>query len=115
MATIMPPKDPSDVEAYHVVWCSENGVNTGAAIDTGELQGATISTSNWTVTSGTITINTSNKDAVTIHGVSYAINTVATVWVSAGTVETDPELLNVIVTSDGRTLSKSIIIPIRQK
>lgn len=113
MATIMPPKDPNSVEPYHVVWCSENGVNTGAAIDTGELQGATISSYTVTVVTSGITKDSDNKAAVTIHGVSYAINTVVTVWLSGGTAETDYDILCRIITSDGRTLDKTMTIPVR--
>ena len=117
MTTIMPPKDPSDVDCYFVVWCDDTGINTGVAADDGILQGETIAASTWTVASGTITIDSSNKAAVTIRGVSYAISTVATVWVSGGTVDTDPELLNVITTSGSpsRTKSHTIKIPIRQQ
>lgn len=113
MATIMPPKDPHSVEPYFFVWCAENGVNTGAAIDTGELQGATISSYTVTVVTSGITKDSDNKAAVTIHGVSYAINTVVTVWLSGGTAETDYDILCRIVTSDGRTLDKTMTIPVR--
>lgn len=113
MATIMPPKDPHSVEPYFFVWCSENGVNTGAAADTGELQGATISSYTVTVVTSGITKDSDNKAAVTIHGVSYAINTVVTVWLSGGTAETDYDILCRIITSDGRTLDKTMTIPVR--
>lgn len=113
MSTIMPPKDPNSVEPYFFVWCSENGVNTGAAIDTGELQGATISSYTVTVVTSGITKDSDNKAAVTIHGVSYAINTVVTVWLSGGTAETDYDILCRIVTSDGRTLDKTMTIRVR--
>lgn len=114
MAIDVPSKDPDDVDPYFIVWCSENGANTGGSTDTGELQGATISTSTWTVPAG-ITKNSDNKAAVTIKGTSYGVNTVTTIWLSAGTDNTDYELTNKIVTSDGRTLSRSIIIPVRQR
>lgn len=114
MAIDLPAKDPSDVEPYFVVWCSKDGVNTGAATDTGELQGATISTSTWTVPTG-ITQNSANTSAVTIKGVAYAISTVATIWLSGGTAGSSYDLLNVITTSDGRTLSQTITIRVENK
>lgn len=112
MATIMPPKDPNSIEPYFIVWCDQDGTNTGAATDDGELQGATISTATWTVPTG-ITRDSSNQNAVTIHGISYAVNTVCTVWLSGGTDGQDYELLCRITTSDSRTLDKSIIVPVR--
>lgn len=113
MTTFLPSKDPDDIEPYFVVWCDKDGTNSGAVADDGELQGATISTSTWTVPSG-ITKASDNTDAVTINGVSYGANTVATIWLSSGTNNTDYEIVNKITTSDGRTLSKSITIPVRQ-
>ena len=111
---LAPPKDPDEIKPYHVVWCDKDGTNTGAATDTGELQGATISTSTWTLPTG-ITNQSDNKSAVTIHGVSYAINTVATIWLSGGTDGVEYKLINRVVLSDGRTLDKTITIPIRTK
>ncbi len=58
----LPPKDPNAVDFYHIVWCSEDGTNDGGASDTGELQGATISTTTWTVPAG-ITKDSDNKGA----------------------------------------------------
>ena len=110
----MPTKDPDHVEPYFVVWCSKDGTNTGSASDSGELQGATISTTTWTVESG-ITKDSDNKAAVTIAGVSYAINTVATIWLSGGTANEDYQLTNKITTSDNRTLSRTINVPVRQR
>lgn len=114
MTTIhLPSKDPDDTDFYFVVWCDIDGTNDGTNTDDGELQGATISTSTWTVPAG-VTEDSSDTNSVTIQGVTYAANTVATILVSSGTNNSDYELTNVITTSDGRTLSKSIIIPIRQ-
>lgn len=110
----LPAKDPNSVEPYFVVWCSEDGTNNGGETDDGELQGATISTSTWTIPSG-ITKDSENESAVTIHGVSYAVNTVCTIWLSGGTVGENYELLCRITTSDARTLDKTIVIPVRQQ
>jgi hypothetical protein len=107
----MPSKDPNAVEPYFVVWCDPDGTNDGSASDNGELQGATISTVTWTVPAG-ITKDSSNQNAVTIAGVDYAVNTVATIWLSSGTVNTKPEIACKITTSDSRTLEKTIIVPI---
>ena len=111
---IVPPKDPNEIKPYHVVWCDKDGTNDGSANDDGELQSATISTSTWTVPTG-LTEQSSNKNAVTIKGVSYLINTVATIWVSGGTAGNDYDVLNRVVLSDGRTLDKTITIPVRDK
>lgn len=108
----VPSKDPDDIEPYHVVWCSEDGTNANTAADTGELKGATISTSNWTIDGATE--DSENTNAITIDGVSYDANTVATVWVSGGTAGNDATAENVITTSDSRTLTRTIIIPIRE-
>jgi len=113
MSSYVPSKDPDDTEAYFIVWCSKDGTNDGTTSDTGELQSATISTSTWTIPTG-ITKDSDNTAAVTIAGVSYGINTVSTVWLSGGTDDTDYELTCVSTTSDSRTISKSIIVPVRE-
>ena len=110
----LPEKDPNSVEPYFIVWCSEDGTNDGGAKDTGELQGATISTTTWTVQTG-ITKDSENENAVDINGVSYAVNTVATIWLSSGSDKTDYVLNLKITTSDSRTLEKSITIPVRSQ
>lgn len=114
LAIEMPSKDGDDVEPYFIVWCSKNGTNNGGSTDSGELQGATISTVTWTVPAG-ITETSHNQNALSIKGVSYAINTVCTIWLSGGTAEVNYELTCKITTSDSRTLSRTIRIPVRQK
>ena len=119
MATAyLPSKDPSAIEPYHIVWCSQDGTNDGTTSDSGELQGATISTGVdapvWTESTPTgITKVSQNQDAVTISGISYGVNTVCTIWLSGGTADTDYTLRCKIITSNGKTLYKSIIIPVR--
>jgi len=110
----LPSKDPNSIEPYFIIWCDEGGINTGAATDTGELQGATISTVAWTVPTG-ITEVTHNQQSVTIHGVVYAANTVCTIWLSGGADGIDYELNCRITTSDSRTLDKAITISVRAK
>lgn len=109
--TYMPPKDPNSVEPYFVVWCSKDGTNDGGANDTGELQGATISTVTWTVPNG-ITKDSDNKSAVTVHGVTYEADTVCTIWLSGGSGGSQYSLSVRITTSDSRTLDKTIVIPV---
>src|SRR3990172_6649420 len=101
----LPPKDPNAIEPYFIVWCDPTGINTGAAADHGELQGATILTATWTVPTG-ITKASSNQGAVTIHGITYPVNTVCTIWLSGGTDGTDYDLSCLITTSDLKTLDK---------
>jgi len=110
----LPPKDPNAVEPYHIVWCSKDGTNDGTTSDTGELQGATISTSAWTVPSG-ITEDSSATGAITIAGISYGVNTVSTIWLSGGTDNYVYELSCRIVTSDIRTLDKTICIRVQDQ
>lgn len=114
MAIALPPKDSDDLEPYFIIWCSANGTNNGSAGDDGELQGATISTVAWTVPDG-ITKDSDNKNAVTIAGVSYAASTVCTIWLSGGTADTSYRLTCKITTTDSRTLSQSIVVPVKNK
>ena len=100
MSTLMPSKDPQSVEPFHIVWCDEDGTNTGAAADKGELQGVDIDTATWTVPDG-ITKDSDNIDAVTINGVEYAANRVATIWLSGGTANKNYDCHCVIVTDEG--------------
>ena len=110
----LPPKDPDAVDFYHIVWCSKDGTNDGGASDTGELQGATISTTEWTLDAG-ITKDSDNKSEVTMRGITYAVDTVTNILLSSGTAGLDYELLNRITTSDGRTLDKTITIQVREQ
>ena len=112
--SLLPAKDPDAVEPYFVVWCDEDGTNDGSANDTGELQGATISTVTWTVPTG-ITKSSDNKNAVTIAGVDYGANTVCTIWLSGGTANTDYDLACKITTDDSRTLEKTITVRVRNQ
>ena len=109
----LPPKDPNAVDFYHIVWCSEDGTNDGGARDTGELQGATISTTEWTVSG--ITKDSDSKGALTMRGISYDANTVTSILLSGGTAGEDYDLLNRIETSDSRTLDKTITIMVREQ
>lgn len=114
MAIALPPKDPEDTDPYHIVWCAANGLNTGGVNDDGELQGATISGTTWTVPAG-IVKDSDNTNAVTVARVAYGANTVSTIWLSGGTHGTDYTLTCKITTSDSRTLSQSIVVPVRNK
>jgi hypothetical protein len=107
-----PEKDPDSIEPFFFVWCSEDGTNDGSAEDMGELQGATISSYEITVPSG-ITNVSAAKTAVTLSGVTYAINTVVSVWLSGGTAGQDYNVACKIATSDGRTLEVTRILPVR--
>lgn len=114
MSMKMVSKDPNNVEPYFLVWCDEDGVNNGSVSDNGELQGATIVTATWTVPTG-ITKVSSNQNAVTIGGVTYAANTVCTIWLSGGTAREEYLLTCRVTTSDGRTLDQSILVPVRNQ
>jgi hypothetical protein len=116
MQTVLPDKDPDNVEPYFVVWCDrESGLNDGSKHDHGELQGSTISTSEWIFPEGSeLSKKTSNQNALTIAGVEYDLNTVCTIWLQGGLANKDYPITCRIVTYDGRTLDKTIIIPVRE-
>ena len=105
-------KDPASVEPFHVVWCSPNNTNDGSTSDSGALQGETISASDWTLPTG-ITEDSADTNAVTIQGVIYGANTVATIWLSSGVAGTDYDIVNDIETSGSRTLEHTITIMCR--
>lgn len=107
-------KDPDSVEPFHVVWCSKNNTNDGSATDTGELQSATIASSTWSIPTG-ITLDSNNTNSVVIQGVTYAINTVATAWLSGGTAGTEYDCVNEITTSDNRTLNHTITVKVEER
>jgi hypothetical protein len=106
-------KDPNSVETFTVVWCSKDNTNDGGTTDTGELQGETISTIASTLPTG-LTLDSENKNQTVIQGVTYAINTVHNMVMSAGTAGTNYNVVSRITTSGGRTLDKTIIIKCRE-
>ncbi len=114
MANKKPPKDPDDVEVYAIIFCDKTNLNSGSnVLDFGYLQGETISSATWTVPSG-ITKDAQSLAEITIKGITYVINTVAAITLSSGTDNTDYTLDCKIVTSGGRTKTRSIIIPVRE-
>ena len=114
MTTIMPSKDPEDREPYFIMWCDKStGLNDGSREDHGELQGATIVTATWTVDTG-IEKDDANQNAVSVAGISYEQDTVTTIWLSGGTADENYSMTCLITTSDGRTLSKTMIVPVRE-
>ena len=116
MTKQMPSKDPDDKEPYFMTWCDKlTGLNDGSREDHGELQGATIVTVEWTISPiDELIKDSSNQAAVTIAGIDYEQDTVATIWLSGGTGDKNYSLLCVITTSDSRTLSKTMVIPVRE-
>jgi len=113
MSNYVPSKDPNNVEPYFFIWCSRDATNDGGTTDTGELQGATITSAVVTPDAG-LTLDSDNTDAVTVRGITYAVNTVVTAWLSGGTAGVDYNLRCRIVTSDSRTLDMTAIIPVRE-
>lgn len=118
MQKILPSKDPNNVEPYFVIWCDiETGINDGSKHDHGELQGATISTVEWILpifNPPQLIKKSSNQNALTIAGIEYSVNTVCTIWLEGGIHNEDYPIICRIVTDDGRTLDKTIIIPVRE-
>jgi len=118
MQTLLPSKDPDNQEPYFVVWCDkETGLNDGSENDRGELQGSTISTVSWIMPVDDppeLVKKSSNQNALTIAGIDYDINTVATIWLEGGVRNKDYPITCRITTYDGRKLDKTIIIPVRE-
>src|SRR5688572_2236344 len=119
MSRGVPSKDPNNIEPYFFIWCDKKtGINDGSAEDDGELQGATVSTivsvtvSCQDEATPTLLVNSSNKNAVTIKEVAYAVNTVVTAWLTGGTDGFTYKVLCRITTSDSRTLDMSMLIPV---
>ena len=101
-------KKAAAVEPFYVVWCSENNTNDGSADDSGRLQSETISTLTWAVPTG-ITKDSDAKTAVTIQGIVYGADTVATIVLSSGVAGTDYDCVCKITTAT-RTLYHTITI-----
>jgi hypothetical protein len=111
MALVVASIDANETDLRHVIWCSADGTNDNGTGDTGELHSETISTSTWSVVnSGAAATLSGSLAAITIRGVVYAINTVATVTISGITAGDDGKLtlLNRIVTSGSRTLDTTV-------
>lgn len=81
-------KDPQEIKDYTIDWTDD--------LATGE----TISTSSWAVGTG---LTETDEDLATPN---------ATVWVSGGTAGTEYLAVNTITTSGGRTLERTIVIPV---
>ncbi len=109
-------KDPNAVESFYVVYCSKDNTNDGGANDTGQLQGATISTAAAQgMPNGTLVLDSESKGSVTIQAITYDINTVHIMTLSAGTAGTTYDVTSRITTSDSRTLDKTITIVVREE
>jgi hypothetical protein len=113
MSQFVPSKDSANIEPYFYIWCSRDGTNTGGATYSGDVQGATITASIVTPDVG-LTLDSVNRNAVTIRGITYAVNTVVTAWFSGGTDGVDYSATCHVALSDGRQLDMTIIIPVRQ-
>ena len=118
MQTLLPSKDPDNVEPFFVVWCdTETGLNDGSKNDSGDLQGATVLAVEWIMPADDppeLVKKSSNQNALTIAGIEYDVNTVCTIWVEGGVNNKDYPIVCRITTDDGRTLDKTIIIPVRE-
>ncbi len=103
-----------DVDNRYVIWCDIDGTNVNTDANNGRLRGATVATSSWVLDTG-LTEESEGQAAVTIDGVLYAINTVASISLSVDAASYVGESLtarNIITTSDGRTLNHTLIIAI---
>lgn len=84
----MPTKDPNEVLDYQVDWSDRLGADE-------------ISTSDFSVVSGTVTIDSEDSDTTT-----------ATVFLSGGTLGETCQILNRIVTTGARTFDQTFSIRI---
>ena len=89
MALNWPDKDPDEVLDYCLDWSDRLGSSD------------TISTSTWIVPTGIVADNESNTD------------TTATLWLSSGMAGRRYDILNRIVTTEGRTMDHTVSIRIR--
>ena len=93
MALVFPAKDPQEVLDYTIDW--------SARIDDNDV----IETSTFTLVSGSgLTLGSQSND-----------DTSTTVWLSAGTLGTTYEILNHIITEDGREMEQTVKIKIKAK
>ena len=84
MADFRESKDPNDIKPYFNVWCDQYGSNFSG--DDGILWGAIITGSSWIMPTGSLVKNSDNTNGVTISGIVYSSGTVATIWLSSGTL-----------------------------
>ena len=84
------PKDPDEILDYAIDW-------------TGRLGSDTIATSSWTVPDGITQVSASISGAI------------CTIWLSGGTLDQSYSILNRITTDGGRTMDRTVILPIRSK
>lgn len=92
-----PTKDPNEVLDYEVDWAAEDEPR----LETGE----TLVTSVFSVTEGTVVIDSDD----------FAPSGLATVWLSGGTDGEKCVILNRVTTSEGRTYDQSVTLRIRSK
>ncbi len=105
-------KSAAEVRPLTVIWGTlATGLNDGTALDTGDLQGETVSSDVWTVAEG-LTQDSEDNAAVTVKGVTYASNTVSTIWLSGGTAGAEYSVKVAMVTSGSRTIEKTITVRI---
>lgn len=90
MSLSWPPKDPDENLDYKIDW-------------TARLAGDTIQTSLWIVPVGLT------------KGAESNTNTATTVWLTGGTINTDPQVTNRITTAGGRTMDQTVKLKIRAK
>lgn len=85
-------KDPDEIRAYVIDWSDHLGSDA-------------ISTSAWTVVSGSVSVSGSPTNTTTT----------ATVKLTGGTIGETVELLNRITTAGGETLDQSIRVRVRKR
>ena len=108
-----PAIDPADVDVRHAIFCSESGLNDGSELDSGDLQGATISTIDSVIAGTGLTVNSSNKNQTVIQATTYAVDTIINVWLSAGLDQTSTTVTIKVTLSDARELERSFGIEVK--
>ncbi len=91
MALTWPNKDPAEVLDYQIDWSARLGTDT-------------ISTSTWTINSGSVVLGANTKTTTSV-----------TTWLSGGTLGETCEVANAIVTTGARTLEQLVKIKIAEE
>lgn len=101
-----PAKDPRAILDYDIDWAAEGYLQTGE----------TIVTSTWSIVEGDgqLTILNSPAPSIASNSAGTALS-LTKLWLSGGTDGQAYELLNEIVTSDGRTDDRHVKIRVRLK
>ena len=106
--------DTADTDVRHAIYCSKDSTNDGSASDSGELQGATISSVDSVAVSPAtgLTVDSNNTIQTLIQGVTYSANTIVNVWMSP-TANGDYVVTIEVTLSDSRVINRAFAVTVR--